>query len=70
MSQIQDKLEKKGSPLSLNGKTPTTIDLKGSKVHNTYSINGDPSILGKPKPSQLDLDGKTPTKYTDIMFKK
>lgn len=31
-----------------------------SKLHFDYSINGNPEILGKPAPSELDLDGITP----------
>jgi hypothetical protein len=70
MSQIQNKLEKTGSPLSLNGKTPTTPNLQGSKLHSTYSIDGNPNIVGKPEPSQLDLDGKTPERYLDTFIGK
>lgn len=39
-------------------------DLKNSKLHRFYSIDGDPNMLGKPEPSQLDIPGdstKTPT---------
>jgi len=36
-------------------------DLKQSKLHFDYSINGNPEILGAPTPSILDLQGKTPT---------
>ena len=32
-----------------------------SKLHFDYSINGNPEILGKPQPSQLDLNGIKPT---------
>ncbi len=31
-----------------------------SKLHFDYSINGNPEILGKPAPSELDLEGITP----------
>ena len=31
-----------------------------SKLHFDYSINGNPEILGKPAPSELDLNGITP----------
>lgn len=31
-----------------------------SKLHFDYSINGNPEILGKPSPSELDLDGIAP----------
>lgn len=63
---ILNKLQTQGSNLSsLNGSTPSTPDFKGSKVHDQYSINGIPTQNGKPQPSQLDLDGQTPSKYTD-----
>lgn len=69
MANIQDRLTKIGSPYSLNnGATPTKVDLQSSTLHNEYSINGTPNITGKPKPSQLDLDGKTPTKYTSTLI--
>jgi len=29
------------------------------------SINGNPNFPKKPSPSQLDLDGLTPSKYTN-----
>ncbi len=31
-----------------------------SKLHFDYSINGNPEILGKPAPSELDLNGIAP----------
>jgi len=31
-----------------------------SKLHFDYSINGNPEILGKPAPSELDLNGIKP----------
>jgi hypothetical protein len=33
---------------------PQSAQLIISKLHNTYSINGNPNIPGKPSPSQLD----------------
>ncbi len=36
-------------------------DNKQPKLHFDYSINGNPEILGAPKPSILDLQGKNPT---------
>jgi hypothetical protein len=45
---------------SLNGTTPPIEDKKQSKLHFEYSINGKPEILGRPEPSQLDLEGITP----------
>ena len=35
-------------------------DLKQSKLHFDYSVNGNPEILGAPSPSILDLNGKKP----------
>jgi len=67
---LQDKLTKDGSLYSgLNGSTPSTPNLAGSKLHNTYSINGSPIMKGYPAPSILDLDGKTPEKYIDKIKK-
>lgn len=53
--------------LGLRGLTPNQFILEaaGSKLHNQYSINNRPKILGKPQPSTLDLDGLTPSKYLD-----
>ena len=53
--------------LGLKGKTPSLTDgaRPGSKLHNTYSINGQPNFARKPSPSNLDLDGNTPGKYLD-----
>ncbi len=63
---ILNKLTQQGTPLSLgNGATPSTPDFAESKVHDTYSINGSPSLSGKPQPSNLDLNGQTPSKYLD-----
>jgi|TARA_B110000503_G_C7002167_1_gene352007 hypothetical protein len=65
---LRDKLSTQGSNLtSFNGVTPPTMpgssDL--SLLHYEYSINNNPNIIGKPKPSQLDLNGVTPPKYWD-----
>jgi len=64
---LLDKLETAGSTLSnLNGGPATIPDFKGSKLHDTYSINETPMIPGKPAPSQLDLNGEVPsTNYRD-----
>ena len=63
---ILNKLTQKGTPLSLgNGATPSTPDFVESKLHDTYSINGIPSLSDKPQPSNLDLNGQTPSKYLD-----
>lgn len=64
-----------------NGATPSINPLatQGSKMHYTYSINGvdagtvnsqyqqylDGAVNILPLPSTLDLDGLTPSKYTD-----
>jgi hypothetical protein len=54
------------SVLSQGGLTQNNVpELVVSKLHNQYSINGNPNITNKPKPSVLDLNGQTPTKYTD-----
>jgi hypothetical protein len=65
---LKDQLTINGSNLTpYNGATPS--DMPGvnpqSKLHYEYSINGNPNIQKKPSPSQLDLDGLTPPKYTD-----
>jgi hypothetical protein len=63
---IINKFQKQGSTLSsLNGATPSIPVFADSKLHNEYSIIGNPSIAGKPSPSNLDLDGKTPSRYSD-----
>lgn len=63
---LLDKLNNQGSNLSrLNGATPSIPAFKESKLHKDYSINGNPSIANKPSPSQLDLNGVTPPKYSD-----
>lgn len=64
-----------------DGATPPTNPLatNASELHYTYSLNGknfsttnsqyqayeDGVVNLLPNPSQLDLDGKTPPKYTD-----
>jgi hypothetical protein len=40
--------------------TPTTVEQQVSKLHNQYSINGNPNIMDKPSPSRLDLGGVSP----------
>lgn len=64
---LLNKLQTGGSNLTnLNGTTPRTPDLKASKVHDEYSINGSPILANKPSPSLLDLEGKVPsTNYRD-----
>ncbi len=61
---LKDKLTTQGSPLSkANGATPPTPigATDQSPLQNTYSINGNPNVPNKPSPSQLDLNGITPT---------
>lgn len=65
---ILNKLLEEGSALSqYNGADPeiTNADTTQSTLHNQYSINGNPNLVGYPSPSQLDLNGETPTKYLD-----
>ena len=58
---LLNKLQNQGSVLSnLNGGTATVPNFKGSKLHDTYSINDIPVVPGKPAPSQLDLNGEKP----------
>jgi hypothetical protein len=65
---LLNKLTQNGSNLTQwDGSTPGTMGGANpqSRLHYEYSINGNPSFTSKPKPSQLDLDGNTPAKYTD-----
>jgi len=61
---LQDRLQK-GTPLSYNNGADTSENMPGSskqsKLHDEYSINNNPHIPQKPSPSQLDLNGITPT---------
>ena len=58
--------QEKDSRLSQGGITQNNVaELSTSKLHKDYSITGNPNIIGKPSPSSLDLNGSTPTKYTD-----
>ena len=60
-------LQTAGSIFSINnGNTPPKMSgsEKTSKLHYQYSINGNPNIPNKPTPSNLDLNGQTPPKYT------
>ena len=63
------KLQTEGSNLSqYDGQQPEFINPGGtpdSKLHNAYSINGTPGLPGMPTPSELDINGVTPPKYTD-----
>ena len=65
---ILNRLQTEGSNLSeFDGTTPpiTNEDNAQSTLHNTYSLNGNPTLSGYPSPSQLDLNGVTPPKYLD-----
>jgi len=65
---LLDKLTQEGSNLSqFDGATPPTMDSASptSTLHNEYSLNGNPNMVGKPTPSELDLDGQTPPQYLD-----
>jgi len=64
---ILTKLTTDGSQLSeFNGQTPSNVTATSeSTLHYEYSLNGNPTLPGQPSPSQLDLDGITPPKYSD-----
>jgi len=66
MSILQNQLK---STLGLKGETQKarTGSVPGSTLHNTSSLNGIP-VIARP-PSELDLNGKTPKKYTDNLPK-
>ena len=52
------------STLSTKGETQNNLGkLANSKLHNEYSLNGNPNIDGKPTPSVLD--DFPITKYVD-----
>ena len=53
--------QEKNSVLGNQGiTTPTTVEQQLSKLHNEYSITGNPNIKSKPNPSRLDLNGVAP----------
>ena len=56
MSTLLQKLQTDGSGLSFNGNEPDIPNYEGSKLHDTYSITGEPEVLGMPEPSFLDMD--------------
>jgi hypothetical protein len=63
---ILNKLTQDGSNLSqFNGTQPPIMTSASptSTVHNEYSLNGNPNMVGYPTPSTLDLDGQTPPQY-------
>ena len=65
---ILDKLNNDGSNLTRHGgSTPPTMRGANpqSTLQNEYSINGNPKHSKQVPPSELDLDGLTPPKYTN-----
>ena len=51
-----------GSILSnLNGQQGPQPDFAQSKLHDEYSITGNPSLTGLPNPANLDLNAQIPT---------
>ena len=61
---LQNKLTTQGSPLSKanGGPIPTPVGATElSKLHDQYSIDGNPNLPNKPTPSTLDLDGVKPS---------
>lgn len=65
---LLNQLTTAGSQLSqYDGTTPppANIDVAGSTLHDSYSINGNPNMTGFPTPSLLDLNGGTPPRYED-----
>jgi hypothetical protein len=61
---LLDKLTLQGSPLSKANGGNIPLDPGASplsKLHDEYSLDGDPNLLGKPQPSELDLNGKVPS---------
>jgi hypothetical protein len=57
----------KKTKLGYGGEKPTyrADNTKNSPLHNRYSIDGEPKLIGYPKPSSLDLNGVTPKKYLE-----
>ena len=61
-TSLLNKLTAGGSLLSeLDGATPSIPQFDQSTLHNEYSLNGNPTMAGKPSPSLLDLEGAVPT---------
>ena len=61
-TSLLNKLTTGGSLLSeLDGATPSIPQFDQSKLHDEYSIIGDPNVPNKPTPSQLDLQGEVPS---------
>ena len=66
---LQDKLTTQGSPLSKNDGGINSImqgSLRSSKLHDEYSINGNPNVTSNPNPSDLDLNGRKPSNSYDV----
>ncbi len=58
---ILNSFTSNGSILSnLNGQQGPQPDFAQSKLHDEYSINGDPFVKQQPSPSTLSLKGITP----------
>lgn len=66
-----DLLKLGKSKLGYSGVTPPVWpgDLKNSKLHDQYSLNGKPNVGVDESPSQLDINGKTPKQYLDNLPK-
>lgn len=66
---LQNKLTTQGSPLSKNNGGINSLmpgSLRTSRLHDEYSINGNPNVTGKPNPSDLDLQGRKPINSYDV----
>lgn len=58
---ILNTLKSQGSTLSnLNGAQGPTPNFDQSKLHDEYSINGNPFVKQQPSPSTLSLKGIIP----------
>jgi hypothetical protein len=63
MATLLNKLLTNGSTLTqFDGVTPLppVSSTNLSRLHYTYSINGNPFLRSRPEPSQLDLNGAKP----------
>lgn len=62
----QIKGQEIGSSYSQGGLTQNNLTkLYNSKLHNEYSITGNPNILNKPTPSTQDRNAQTGPRYLD-----
>jgi len=57
---LLDKYNQNTSTLSGPQPTVPVGATSQSKLHNEYSLNGNPKLRNKPSPSKLDLNGATP----------